>query len=338
MNTYQYYFGWDISQLTLNWCLYDRSAKIVAEGQIANRRPAIRSFLNSILTKYGISATEVFCLIEQTGLYSNRLAYEAHILGLITCVEDALKINKDNRRQLDKSDLMDARIIGRYGLEKAYRLTQWKPDSTPLQRIKGLHRRRRNLMKAKQSIATSYQYSLDWDEIVLDADIGERIEEHVLRINQTIDLIDERITQIILAEEELAEIYHRVRSVVGFGPKNTIVFLLETMFLQKVKTAKACANYAGLRPNEKSSGTSLNKRKRTPKQVNVALKTAFHIAAFAAIRTEHLKAYYVRKRAENKTHLQVINAVRNKLCRALYACHENQVMYERNLQATLVIS
>lgn len=338
MNTYQYYFGWDISQLTLNWCLYDRSAQIVAEGQIANRRAAIRSFLKSILSKYGIPATEVFCLIEQTGLYGNRLAYEAHILGLITCVEDALKINKDNRRQLDKSDPMDARFIGRYALEKAYRLTRWKPDSTPLQRIKGLHRRRRNLMKAKQSIATSYQYSLDWDEIVLAADIGERIEEHVSRINQTINLIDERITQIILAEEELAEIYNRVRSVVGFGPKNTIVFLLETMFLQKVTTAKACANYAGLRPTEKSSGTSLNKRKRTPKQVNVALKTAFHIAAFAAIKTKYLKEYYERKRAENKTHLQVLNAIRNKLCRAIYACHENKVMYERKLQASLVIS
>jgi len=85
MNTYQYYFGWDISQLTLNWCLYDRTGQIVSEGQITNRRPAIRSFLTSILSKYGVAAREVFCLIEQTGLYGTRLAHEAHLLGLITC-------------------------------------------------------------------------------------------------------------------------------------------------------------------------------------------------------------------------------------------------------------
>lgn len=338
MKTYQYYFGWDISQLTLNWALYDMTGNMVGEGQIENRRPNIRRFLRSTLKKYGISAEQVFCLIEQTGLYGTRLTHEAYILGLITCVEDALRINKANQRQLDKSDPEDARVIGRYGFERAYRLESWSPDSLILQKIKGLHRRRRNLMKSKQSIAASLSYSLKWDETDLDVWVVKGIQEAILKLKKLIDRIDEEITTLIKADEQLYQVYKRVRSVLGFGPKNTIVFLLETKFLKKITTAKSCINYAGLRPTMRSSGTSLNKRKRTSKKVNMALKTAFHIAAFAALKSKHIRAYYDRKMAENKTHLQVINAIRNKLCRALYACHENQVMYDKNLHASLVLS
>lgn len=338
MKAYQYYLGWDISQLTLNWALYDLAGNMVGEGEIENKRPKIRSFLRSILKKYSVSAKQVFCLIEQTGLYGTRLTHEAYMLGLITCVEDALRINKANQRQLDKSDPEDARVIGRYGFERAYRLESWTPDSPILQKIKGLHRRRRNLMKSKQSMSASMSYSLKWDENPLDAWVVKGIEEAIQNLKSLIDRIDDEITALIKADDELCEVYKRVRSVLGFGPKNTIVVLLETKFLKKITTAKSCINYAGLRPTMRSSGTSLNKRKRTSKKVNMALKTAFHIAAFAALKSKHIRAYYDRKMAENKTHLQVINAIRNKLCRALYACHNNQVMYDKNLQASLVVS
>ena len=338
MKTYEYYFGWDISKKTLNWALYDLRGQLAGEGQIDNKRSDIKGFLRATLQQYGVEPGQIFCLIEQTGLYGKYLTSEAYKLGLVTCVEDALRINKANQRQLDKSDPEDARMIGLYGFERAYRLKGYQPKDRRVLLIEGLQRRRRNLLKAKQSMAASLSYSLKWDEVDLEEWVVKDTKWIVQKITEVIENIDRRITDLIKEDEKLYTVYRRVRSVLGFGPKNTIVMLLETNFLRKITTAKSCINYAGLRPTRRMSGTSLNKRKRTSKKVNMALKTAFHTAAFAAIKSPYMRQYYDRKRAEGKTHLQVLNAIRNKLCRALYACHENQVMYEKKLQQTLVLS
>lgn len=337
MKVYQYYIGWDISQNKLNYCLRELSGSmVVEEGEIKNSRSAIRAFLKAKLKEYGVKPDELFCLIENTGLYINRLVFEAHKLGLATCVEDALRINKAYSRQLDKSDPEDARIISEYAKEKAYKLKLWEAPTTTESLLKGLHRRRRNLMKSYQSMSTSLGNSLKWDVVDLPEKVVAEIVNLCEEVKKAIDLIDEEIERIILADEELCEIYRRARYVAGCGPKNTIVILLETWFFKKIKTAKACANYAGLRPVGKSSGTSVKKRKRTSKKVNMALKTAFHQGAFSvAYRRPHFKEFYNRKRAQGKTHLQALNAIRNKICRALYACHINQVMYDEKIQSNV---
>lgn len=336
MKVYHYYFGWDISQDKLNYCLRRLDGIIVEQGEIKNNRRAIKAFFKAKLEEYGVTGQEVFCLIENTGLYINRLVCEAHKAGLATSVEDALRINKAYARQLDKSDPEDARIISEYAKEKGYKLKLWEPPSTTESVLKGLHRRRRNLMKAIQSMTTSLNNSLTWDAVNLDVDIAQRIQRNIDDLRKTVEVIDHKIEQVILADEELAQIYVRTRSVFGCGPKNTIVILLETWFFRKITSAKSCANYAGLRPVRGTSGTSVRKKKRTSKKVNTALKTAFHQAAFGvAFKKNHFKEFYARKRAEGKTHLQAINAIRNKICRAIYACHRDKVMYDENIQCNV---
>lgn len=336
MKVYQYYFGWDISQDKLNYCLRRLDNTIVEEGEIKNTRRAIKPFFKAKLKQYGVTGYEVFCLIENTGLYINRLVTEAHKAGLATSVEDALRINKAYARQLDKSDPEDARIISEYAKEKGYKLKLWEPPTSTESLLKGLHRRRRNLMKAYQSMSTSLSNSMKWDMEDLPPMIVTEILKAIEATQKAIDIIDKEIERIILADEELSVIYKRARSVPGCGPKNTIVILLETWFFEKIINAGACANYAGLRPVGRSSGTSLNKRKRTSKKVNLALKTAFHQGAFSvAYSNPHYSEFYKRKRAQGKTHLQALNAIRNKICRALYACHKNQVMYDKNIQSNV---
>lgn len=336
MPTYHYYIGWDVSQQKLNYCLRDLSGLIIEEGEIKNSRSTIRAFFNAKLKEYSLTADQMFCLVENTGLYTNYLIFEANKLGLATSVEDALRINKAYSRQLDKSDPEDARIISEYALEKGYKLKLWEAPSTNESLLKGLHRRRRNLMKSRQSMTTSLNNSLKWDVLELPSEVVVQITKAIEAVSKAIEVVDKKIEQVILADEEFSEIYLRSRSVFGCGPKNTIVILLETWFFSKITTAKACANYAGLRPVVKSSGTSLNKRKRTSKKVNIALKTAFHQGAFSiAYHKPHFKEYYQRKREQGKTHLQAINAIRNKICRALYACHLNQVMYDDKIQSNV---
>lgn len=340
MNNYSFFLGWDVSKNDLDYCLRQgHDHQIIDQGKVANKKKDIRAFLKKMLKTYGTDSKQVFCCIERTGMYGDRLTYIAFELGLTVHVADALRINKANQRRMDKTDALDAQMICTYGMEKAYALTPWSPPSVVSRKIGSLHRRRKNLIKSRQSIATSLKNSMAWEELAIDPGVVAATKKAIQQINEVIALIDEKISGLIVQDSELKVAYDRLSSVSGFGPKNSIVVLLETDFFRKITTAGACANYAGLRPTEYSSGTSVRKRKRTSKKVNKALKTAFHQAAFSCSNKKPIFIeYYKRKRAEGKTHLQVINAIRNKLCRALYACIRNEVMYEENLQVSLLKS
>ena len=336
MANYRFFVGWDVSQDTLNYCIHTQQAELIHEGLIPNEPEAIKEWCGQLPTLLSCAPKEVFCLVEHTGLYSHLLVKLAHRSGLSVCLEDALRINKSASRQLDKTDAGDARSISIYGLERAYRLQLWVPDHKVLAQIEGLQRRRRNLIKNRQSLATSLKNSLALDKEPLDKAVSRAIQQPIAKLDKVIALVEAKVQQLIEADGELQPIYRRVRSCFGFGPKNTVVVLLETGFLQKISTAKACANYAGLRPNMHRSGTSIRRKARTSKKVNLSLKTAFHQAAFSAMTNSPIhRAYYQRKRQEGKTHLQVLNALRNKLCRTIYACVKNEEDYQINYTSAL---
>lgn len=336
MANYRFFVGWDVSQDSLNFCIRNQQAELFTEGLIANQPQAIRQWCRQLPALLSCVPQEVFCLVEHTGLYSHRLVSLAHRAGLSVCLEDALRINKAASRRSDKTDAKDARLISLYGYERAYRLKLWAPERKVLAQLEGLQRRRRNLIKNRQSLATSLKNSLVLDKEPLDKAVHRAIEQAIAKLDKVIALVEAKVGQLIEADHQLQPIYQRVRSCFGFGPKNTVVVLLETGFMQKVSTAKACANYAGLRPNEHRSGTSINRRARTSKKVNLSLKTAFHQAAFSAMTNSPIhRAYYQRKRQEGKTHLQVLNALRNKLCRTIYACVKNEEDYQINYTSAL---
>ncbi|MEM9527624.1 MAG: transposase, partial [Bacteroidota bacterium] len=302
MRRYKYYLGWDVSQLTLNFCVRDQLGEIIDEGVISNTDESIKLFFEGKLSHWGVSAKAVFSCVEQTGLYGFQLVKQSYCQGISVCQVDALRINKANHRRHDKTDRADARLICEYGYQRDYQLTLWKPPSAILLKIRGLHRRRRNLARSLQSMSTSMKAGEQYDESPLDAKIIKSVKKVIEELKAAIALIDEKVTELILREKELKRLYEIVRSCFGCGPKNTVVILLETGFFKKIPTAKACSNYAGLRPREYQSGTSVKRRKRASKKVNKQLKTAFHQAAFcASTKSKIYREYYLRKKAEGKT-------------------------------------
>lgn len=338
MQNYCYFLGWDCSKDHLNYCLLDTQGKLIKQGQIVNTKKAVKSFFNRLLKNLDLEPVDLFCCIEHTGLYTYRLLNQANTCGVSIALEDPLRINKANQRKQDKTDEEDARAIAFYGLEKAYKLKLWQPQSQTMQSLKQLNRRRKILVKQRQALHTSHHHSKGFEETSLPVSIEQGIEEQLHQLKQLIKQIEQEMTKLILADEQLRHRYEIARSVVGLGEKNTLVIMIETEGFEKIATAKACANYAGLRPTRHQSGSSVKRKSRTSKKVNKALKTAFHHAAFSAkMHQEHFKHYYQRKAEQGKEHLQIMNAIRNKICRALYACIKNDVMYQKNLQVSLYV-
>ena len=103
-------------------------------------------------------------------------------------------------------------------------------------------------------------------------------------------------------------------SVPGIG-KITAIFIIccTNNFAIKV-TGKQLANYAGVVPFGNTSGTSVKGRNRVHFMANKDLKSLLTMGALSAIQAyPEFKDYYDRKTKEGKKHLQVLNAIKNKM-------------------------
>ncbi|WP_027420416.1 transposase, partial [Crocinitomix catalasitica] len=104
-----------------------------------------------------------------------------------------------------------------------------------------------------------------------------------------------------------------------------------------IKEAKKYACYSGVVPFDYSSGTSVNKRSRVSPMANKSIKTILHMAAMSAIQCEgDLKHYYLRKVAEGKNKMSVLNAVRNKLILRIFSCVNQNRIYQKKFKLNLV--
>src|ERR1700730_2914318 len=103
-------------------------------------------------------------------------------------------------------------------------------------------------------------------------------------------------------------------SVPGIG-KITATFIIccTNNFAIKI-TGKQLSNYAGVVPFQNTSGTSVKGKSRVHFMANKELKSLLTMGALSAIQAyPEFKDYYERKMKEGKKHLQVLNAIKNKM-------------------------
>ena len=92
--------------------------------------------------------------------------------------------------------------------------------------------------------------------------------------------------------------------------------------------ANHLASYAGVAPRKEESGTSVHKSKKR-KGGNRKLKNALMQSAQRSVqRDEVAKAYYDRKRAEGKKHLQALRALARHRVTVIYAMLNEGTFYE----------
>jgi hypothetical protein len=85
-------------------------------------------------------------------------------------------------------------------------------------------------------------------------------------------------------------------------------------------------------PFKYDSGSSVRSRSKVSSRADKSIKALLHMAALSvATRTEgELHDYYIRKVAEGKNKMPVINAVRGKLVMRMFAVIKNNNLYEKN--------
>ncbi len=322
----KYFIGIDISKQKLDLAIILSDFSIVDEQVIPNQQVKIKSFLKGFIKKHGIETENLLICVEHTGIYNSPLQRVCIELGIDLWQEHALKIKKASADLRGKSDRQDAIRIAEYAVRYQDRVILFTPPSKSIEELNTLNKTRETILA--QSVAMKNQLNEAKTHDIESFKVLSKIYQPIMKsIDGQLKKIAKRINEILEENQDMKKNVELIKTIPGVGEQTAVNMLVSTQNFTLFKSAKHLACYAGVVPFLNESGTIV-KRARVSKMANQKLKMLLHLAAMAAIRTKSdLKAYYIRKVAEGKNKMSVLNAVRNKLVHRIWAVLQRQTPF-----------
>ena len=334
MKNFAYQVGIDVAKSTLDFTILHEGKKLGYQ-RIANTPQAVKGYLKQ-LKKQGVSFSETLFCMEHTGVYNAHVLQTVHEHHSTIWLEAALRIKESLGFSRGKNDKIDSYRIARYAYLHQDEVRLWIPKREVLQQLAQLTMLRKRLVKTKaavvQPLAETKQFlgkTAFRQEKMLTDPIASTLKKQIKRVEQ-------QIKDVIKSDEHLSYLFELVTSVEAIGPVTAGHLLVVTNEFRNFSCPKKFACYAGTAPFENSSGTSIRGKSHVSPYANKDTKKLLHMAALSAINMQNeLATYYQRKVSEGKNKMAVINAVRNKLIKRIFAVVERGTKYEKNYTPTL---
>jgi transposase len=331
------YLGIDVSKLIFDVSLITvvnslRQAAVIS--QFDNNAVGLKRF-KKWLDEHQVSFdANSLLVIENTGIY-HRLIWNFCTTNLLPVfIGNAADLKWSFGIARTKNDKVDSMRLCEY----AYKNHEYIKPTTGLNKalitLKDLLTNRSKLLRQKNAIRqTLGELKMSNDKATQQ--LLEKVNKTALEgLKTSIKLIDTEMLRLVQQDDTVFANYKRMLTVPGIG-KITAIFIIccTNNFAIKV-TGKQLANYAGVVPHEHKSGTSVKGRNRVHFMANKELKAILTMGALSAISAyPEFKDYYNRKMNEGKKHLQVLNAVKNKMLLRVVAVINQQKNYETKYQA-----
>jgi transposase len=156
------------------------------------------------------------------------------------------------------------------------------------------------------------------------AKVLPRLAEQLVVLRRQRDEIAEQVERVV-ESHPLSKV---LTSMPGTGVRTAARILVEVSG-RDFASAGHLAAYAGLAPVTHRSGSSIRGERR-PQRGNRRLKRALYLSAFASLKDPSSRAYYDRKRAENKSHQHALMALARRRCDVLHAMMRDGALYDPN--------
>ena len=315
------FVGVDISKLTLDLALL-HGINTVRTFKIKNSEEEVKAFLKTIREEYKFKNYEIVFCAEDMGMFASFLSKVLIKHKIPVCFESALQIKKSLGIQRGKNDKIDSIRIVEYAKKNFQSLKVWEPPRQCLERLKKLATIRKRLLKVRTMLVNEEKlrtYYLGKDEI---RDLNSCYGSSLASINADIVKIEETMLSIIGSDQRLTTLMSLITSVPYVGNTIALQVIISTNEFRNITSPKKFASYCGVAPFEWSSGNSVTGRTKVSHFANKDIKANLHLAAMSSVRssTSSLKEYYLRKQAEGKNNMSILNAIRNKLISRIFAC------------------
>ncbi len=321
--------GIDVSKPHLDVVLLDDQGKTLEEKRIENTPSALRRTLKGWIRSKRCADAPLVCL-EPTGHYSTGAVKTLLEMAVPVWIAHPANIMNSGGMQRGKNDEVDALRIAQYAFRFKDQARLVGADFVRLGELKELLTTRdrlvRDLGKYKGQMNDNVKYMAKGSS----ASAKVCFKQVMKALGSAIAKAEKAIEAFIAEDEMLFNKRALAMSVTGIGPVLAHELLVVTQGFTRFDTPRQLACYAGTAPFEHSSGTSVKGSTRVSHRANKSLKTLLHMAALTAIRIEgDLRTYYLRKVAEGKNKMRVINAVRTKIIHHLWAVITSGTPYTR---------
>lgn len=296
--------GIDVSKETLDAALI-RENEAIQYHHVNNSRSGFAKLLRWLRA---LGVGEMHACLEATGMYGDRVAEFLHNGGHQVSVVNPRRIKAygDSMMRRFKNDKGDAEVIARFC--QVHRPALWAPPEPYIQELRELVRHREDLIKAKQQQSNRIQSGVRSHLVLQD------LQEHIAFIKAQIDNLNQEIVKHISRHPELKRQYELLKSITGIGPVTAAALLGEVRSFQDFESARQLAAWAGLVPEERTSGSSVRKRPRMVKKGNAHLRNALYMPAIVAKnRNPLMMALSDRMTETGHCNMQIIGAVMRKL-------------------------
>ncbi len=322
----RYFIGIDVSKSKLDIAVITEKKELVLEKIIVNSQSAITKFLKSTLKREKMDNTEVLVCCEATGIYSSPLKRACLELGIDLWIEHPVKIKRASTDMRGKNDRQDALRIAEYAYRYKDKQLAYRERSETVTLMEQLIKVRDTLIDKRVALENQLREAKTHDRKLYKV-LKDSYDPVLKSLNKQILKAENKIENVAKEEESIRINMALLMSIKGIGTQSAIHFIIRTDNFRLFTNAKHLACYAGVVPFTNESGTII-KKSRVSHYANLNLKKLLHMAAMAAVRAKgELRDYYLRKVAEGKNKMSVLNAIRNKLVHRMFAVIKRQTPY-----------
>lgn len=298
--------GIDISKRTFDAALLPAPGR-TRRASFANTEAGFGQLLDWLGTHRGDPGAPLHACMEATGNYGLDLAAFLHGAGVRVSVVNPARIKAFGQSELirNKTDRLDAALIARFC--RAMAPSAWVPPTPRLRELRELARRCEALKAARVQEINRQKSGF------ASAAVARSLAEHIAWLDRELEAVMERVRALVAEEPTLARDFALVRSVPGLGEVTATVILTELPNIAEF-TPKALAAFAGLSPQEHSSGTSVRKPGRISRAGSERLRSALYMCSLSARRRNSFLTDFVRRmQAAGKPPKVILVALARKL-------------------------
>ena len=166
------------------------------------------------------------------------------------------------------------------------------------------------------------------------ADKSKRLKKLIKELEQSISAIDKKIEALFDGDDTLSNQHKLLCSIDGVGPVIATKVIADTNGFKDFTNGRSFCCHSGVAPFKHTSGSSIRSKSKVSQHANKSIKSILHLAAVVAATRKKdgdLRDYYLRKVAEGKNKMSVLNAIRGKLVLRMFAViRDNRINLLRN--------
>lgn len=270
-----------------------------------------------------IEAGSLHACMEATGGYGDDLALFLHENGHRVSIVNPARIKAFGQSEgvRTKTDKVDAGVIARFC--RAQQPRPWTPPSPRMRELRALVRRCGALkeMRAKEHQRRSHGSA--------SALVRASIETSIRRLDDEITAIGDAVAALIAGDDHLRQSNRLLMSIPGIGAQSAAILLAEITDFRAFSHNKKISAFAGLSPQEHTSGSSVRGKTRVSKSGNARLRAVLYMCALSARRyNPTLNAFADRLKEAGKSPKVVLVAVARKLLVIAYGVMKSGETYQ----------